>query len=131
MRNDLDDVVSVALVERKRGGVVDGSLQANRTALRGTQPILGGIEQGGADAMAASFAANVNRDDVSHAATALLGDYKPKNRLMAERLAFCQRSVAREMQILFPGFHHQRKSTRTAQVNLQLIAAVGDFRIKA
>ena len=79
MRNDFDDVVAMTFVEGNCGGVVDGGLEANGVAVRGTQAALGGIEQGRADVVTASFAANIDCDDVSHAATAAFGNDEGKN----------------------------------------------------
>lgn len=80
MRNDFDDVVSVAFVEGYCGSIVDRSLETNGAAIRGTQSFLGGIEQSRADMLALHGRTNVDGDDVSHAAAAALGDDEGEDR---------------------------------------------------
>ena len=44
MGNDFDDIVTMAFVKENCGGIVDGGLETNRLAFRGTQSAFGGIE---------------------------------------------------------------------------------------
>ncbi len=80
MRNDFDDVISLAFVEGNGGGIIDGCLETNGLALGGTQSFFGGREQNRAYTLAAGSWANIDGDDVSDSATATLGDDEGEDR---------------------------------------------------
>ncbi len=131
MRNDFDDVVSMAFVEGNGRGIVDRGLKTNGMAFCGTQSIFGGFEQSRADMMATGGGTNVDGDDVSHAATAALGDDEGEDRRRIGRMRLLLRNhFSRNPAPDPPQIRDQRKRSRAAQVHLQLIAAVGDFGIK-
>src|ERR1700730_2234981 len=87
-------------------------------AFRSMQTFLCGIEQSRTDTMAAGRWANVDGDDVPHAATTTFSDDEADD---CGPMGICE---------LLVRFGDQGKCPKASQINPEFVAAVGDLRIE-